>query len=76
MNTSVMDLAHKNIAKKLGVSDYSELVNAGVEREREIVSSASKKLNIKKISANNYPSSGNPYVMLGLKVNSKGKHVK
>jgi hypothetical protein len=76
MYATTSDMTHKNIARTLGISDYSELVNAGVEKEKEMVKSASKKLSIKKLHVSNYSSSGNPYVMLGLKVNTKGKRVK
>ena len=51
-------------------------MKAGVEEEKVIVARASKKMKIKKLKTPNYLSSGSPYVMLGLKINTKGKHVK
>ena len=66
----------KNIAKMLGVNDYTELVNADVPQERLIVKRASQKRKIQKSKHICYLSTGNPYVMMGLKVNSKGKYIK
>ena len=76
MKVAVKEMTKKNIAKRLGVSNYADLVKAGVEEEKVIVARASKKMKIKKLKTPNYLSSGSPYVMLGLKINTKGKHVK
>ena len=76
MNITVKELAKKNIAKRLGVSSYANLVRAGVEEEKAIVAKAAKRVGNRKIKLHNYVSSGNPYVMLGLKINMKGKRTK
>ena len=76
MSITVKELAKKNIAKRLGVSNYANLVCAGVEEEKAIVAKASKKMGHRKIKLHNYASSGNPYVMLGFKINTKGKRTK
>ena len=46
-------------------------MKAGVEEEKVIVARSSKKMNTP-----HYFSSGSPYIMLGLKINSKGECVK
>lgn len=60
----------------MGVSDYTKLIHASVEEEREIVKTASKGAKFKKIQTPHYPAAGTPYVMLGRKINSKGKLTK
>lgn len=67
--------AQNNLAKLLRVESYSVLVNASDEESKSIVRRAQKT----RKKARRIPviySSGNPYVMLGRKINSKGKYVK
>ena len=76
MEATIKEMTKKNIAKRLGVSNYADLVKAGVEEEKVIVARAAKKMKAKKLNTPHYFSSGSPYIMLGLKINSKGKRVK
>ena len=76
MSAATKELVRQNIAKRMGVASYEELIKAGVHEEKRIVAQASKKMKNNKIKVKQYLSSGNPYVMLGLKVNAKGKRVK
>ena len=69
MSTKIKETVRKNIAKCMGVSSYEELIKAGVHEEKRIVPLASKKMKDKKLKVN-------PYDILGLKVNAKGKRVK
>ncbi len=76
MNTNVYNMTKKNVAKALGVNNFIEIVKANEEQRDLIISSAQKRLKLKcNIKLRNL-SSGNPYIMLGRKVNSKGKLVK
>ena len=48
MEATIKEMTKKNIAKRLGVSNYADLVKAGVEEEKVIVARASKKMKAKK----------------------------
>ena len=65
------ELAKKNIAKRMGVSSYSELVNARVHEEQKIVTEASKRKKRRKVKVPNYNFGGDVYVMLGRKIRVK-----
>lgn len=69
MSTKIKETVRKNIAKCMGVANYEELIKVGVHEEKRIVALASKKKKDKKLKVN-------PYDILGLKVNVKGKRVK
>lgn len=76
MNTSAYNTTKKNVAKALGVKNLIEIVQASEEQRDFIISSAQKNLKLKCNIKRRNLSSGNPYIMLGRKVNSKGKLVK
>ena len=69
MSTKIKETVRKNIANCMGVASYEELIKAGVHEERRIVALASKKMKDKKLKVN-------PYDILGLKVNVKGKIIR
>lgn len=69
MSAATKELVRQNIAKRMGVANYEELIKAGVREEKRIVAQASKKMKDKKLKVN-------PYDILGLKVNAKGKRAK
>lgn len=68
--------ARKNIARMLGVGDYSTLICATQHESDRIVAEAKS---LRKRKAHPAPvalSSGNPYVMLNRFMNRKGKAIK
>ena len=76
MNRNVYDTTKRNVAKLLGVSDFSVAAHMSEENRRTMVHAARKKLKINCHTKGNDLSAGNPYVMLGRKVNVRGKRVK
>ena len=66
----------KGLASLFCVEDYSVLENASEKEKREIIAHARKVRKIKPVSAPNLTHSGNPYIMLGRKINNKGKPIK
>ena len=76
MANTAYDLTKKNIAKAMGVNNYSELVTADDAKTERLIKGAQEKIKFNSPSIPNMNPSGNPYIMLGRKVNSKGKYVK
>ena len=76
MNRNVYDTTKKNVAKLLGVSDFSVAAHMSEENRRTMVHAARKKLKINCHTKVNDLSAGNPYVMLGRKVNVMRKTCK
>lgn len=64
------------LASLFCVADYSILENASDKEKQKIIAHARKVRKIKSVSAPNLTHSGNPYIMLGRKINTKGKRVK
>ena len=76
MANTAYDLTKKNIAKAMGVDNYSELVTADDAKTECLIKGAQEKIKFSSPSIPNMNPSGNLYIMLGRKVNSKGKYVK
>lgn len=66
----------KGLASLFCVADYSILENASDKERQEIIAHARKVRKIKPVSAPNLTHSGNPYIMLGRKIDTKGKTIK
>lgn len=67
---------HENLAWLFGVEDYSVLEKAGAEERKAIIAHARKVRKFKSAPPPNSPYGGNTYVMLGRKINNKGKIIK
>lgn len=65
-----------NLAWLFCVDDYSVLESANDKERKEIIARARKMRKIKSGPASSPAHGGNPYVMLGRKINNKGKIVK
>lgn len=67
--------ARDNIAKAMFVESYSVLTHASEDERKKIIKSASKHTRkwSHRLPHVSLPWAGNPYVMLGRKINSKGK---
>lgn len=64
---------HKSLAALFCVEDYGVLENASDQEKKEIIARARKTRKIKRVAAPNLTHSGNAYIMLGRKINNKGK---
>lgn len=73
---TVREEYHKSLAAIFGVPDYSVWENADDRQRQKIIARARKIRKIKPVPASNITHSGNPYIMLGRKINAKGKTVK
>lgn len=76
MNVCVYNKTKENVAKTLGVNKFSDASKISGHKREEMVAKAQKKLKIKCQAKTRDLSAGNPYIMLGRKVDSKGKLVK
>lgn len=70
------DITKQNVAKAMGVTRYCDLVNADDAATDALIKKAQKRIRFKSaLAPKSYPS-GNPYTMLGRKINSEGKYIK
>lgn len=76
MAKTVYDTTKQNIANAMGVKNYNDLVTADDATMESLIKTAQKKIRFKSSSMPQMHPSGNPYIMLGRKVNSEGKHIK
>ena len=76
MKKCVYDKTKENVAKALGLANFSDAAGMSEENRKAMILKAQKKLKIKSRRKIQNLSSGNPYIMLGRKVNSEGKRVK
>ena len=67
---------HENLARLFGVEDYSVLEKASTKEKKAIIAHARKVHKFKSYLAPDSRYGGNPYVMLGRKINNKGKIIK
>ena len=75
MKTIISKQTQDNIANLMSVSCYERLVVATEADKKHIISCARKKAKMKIVPRGKVIASGSPYVMLGLKVNNKGRYV-
>ena len=68
--------ARANIARTMQVDSYDVLVAADDKVSRDIIARARKTQKMRKHSTPRFFYSGSPYIILGRKVNSKGKIVR
>ncbi len=76
MDICVFNKTKKNIVRILGVDEQKYLSNFTDDNREEMINKAHKKLKIKSRIKPTGLYAGNPYIMLGRKVDSKGKRVK
>lgn len=76
MNVCIYNKTKENVAKTLGVAKFADATKISGTKREEMVAKAQKKLKVRCHTITRDLSSGNPYIMLGRKVDSKGKFVK
>lgn len=76
MNKNVYTLTQANVARELGVASFEGAVRLSDDGRAAMIKNARKAMKIKCHSDVRDMPSGNPYVMLGRKVNAEGKRVK
>ena len=75
MAKTIYDITKQNIANAMGVSDYSDLVTTDDDTMESLIKAAQKKIRFKSFYVPKMYSAGNPYIMLGRKVNNEGKYI-
>lgn len=76
MKREIYNKTKENVAKALGVSSFTDATKVSGRSRDVMVANARNGLKIKCHTTIRDLSSGNPYIMLGRKVNSEGKRVK
>ena len=76
MNIGVYNKTKENVARALGVAKFADAAKVNAHEREKMVARAQKELKIRCHTRTRDLSSGNPYIMLGRKVNTKGKLVK
>ena len=76
MNICVYNKTKENVARTLGVAKFADAAKVNLHEREKMIAKAQKKLKIRCHTRTRDLSSGNPYIMLGRKVNTEGKFVK
>lgn len=76
MNREIYNKTKENVAKALGVSSFAVATKVSGRSRDTMITNAKKELKIKCYTKTKDLPSGNPYIMLGRKVNTKGKIAK
>lgn len=76
MNKNVYAQMQANVARELGVASFDGVARLSVAGRAAMIKNARKAMKVKCHSDVREMPSGNPYVMLGRKINGEGKRVK